>query len=282
MKSFLLFFVLLLPSFALAEEPLSLDLSQDHPLAHELARLLKKKELPTGTTINLKITDSQKTKPATRSTTPTQSRNLLAMLSYQGKKGAPSSISQAATRSGGKPAIKIVALSPSDEAITMKSQPRLWWHQSSASVGGELEFVLSELKGSTQKVVFRRPIPAMKKGFNVIDLGHRAVNPKVTKLNSGGTYQWTINHRDGTQLSPAYAKLRCKINDTLISALPQGGKLHENMSERELDAMQSLANSGNWHELLDLAATAAAHDPKQAELRTKLLKEADLTARITQ
>lgn len=144
-----------------------------------------------------------------------------------------------ATRSGEKASVRLVALGPGDGGLTEKDSPRLWWYQSEATRGGELEFVLSEVSASSPRDVLRVPLPPMPRGFNVIDLKNPKVNPKSMKLRVDTRYDWTINLRNGAASTPVSSRIRYE---------PASSAANEPIDQ----ALPRLAESGNWYELFDL------------------------------
>lgn len=262
------------PLCAQSESLPHLKIPANSAAANELKTSLNYSELKPGQKILVEITNSTRpaeitTSRAKISTPAPQANALSSLLSYKGKKGAPTSISQAATRSGDKPAIKLTVLSPSDAAITHLAQPRLWWHQDQPSLSRELSFVLSTVPSSGQpgKIIFNRPIPAMPKGFNVIDLSHKAVNPENIQLTSGTTYQWTIELKDGSNSTAAYSKFEYTENIDLASKY-----LNDPYNK---DVINNLTANNNWYELLDIAATLSRRYEENKQYHSSL--EAFLT-----
>lgn len=198
----------------------------------------------------------------TRSATP-----LAALARYKGKAGKPTNNVMTATRSGQQAAVRLVAVAPGDEGVTEKERPRLWWYQSEASRGGELEFVLSEVSASNSGVLLRVALPPMKRGFNEIDLQHPKVNPDALKLKAGTRYQWTLNLRDGPASTPVHCRIRYEKpasaveNEPLEQALPR------------------LADAGNWYELFDLTSTSPDCTD---EIRFALAAQIGLTKAVIQ
>lgn len=161
--------------------------------------------------------------------------------------------------------MRLVAIAPADEGLTSKEMPRLWWYQSADTRSGELEFVLSELSGRGGHEVLRRPVPPMKKGFNVVDLANPNVNPERLKLKNGTSYQWTINLRHGSQLTPVYCRMRMAALD------PAPGR--EQTAEEQL---ARLSNTKNWYELFDLMASLPPGPDEKFEGRATLIKQVGL------
>lgn len=199
---------------------------------------------------------------ATRSATP-----LAALARYKGKAGKPTNNVMTATRSGEQAAVRLVALGPGDGGMTEKDSPRLWWYQSEATRGGELEFVLSEVSASNPRVVLRAPLPPMPRGFNAIDLKNPKVNTDSMKLQVDTRYDWTINLRNGSASTPVSSRIRYEKpastveNEPLEQALPR------------------LADAGNWYELFDL--TSSSPDCTD-EIRLALAAQIGLTKAVIQ
>lgn len=192
---------------------------------------------------------------------------------FKGKAGAPGRNTVTATRSGNLADLRIITiapgektLKPGEEPVTAKAQPRLWWYQSESTARGELQFVLSRIDGAKPGVVMKSVIPAMGKGFNVVDLTKGRFKAAGVSLEDGATYQWTII----SAASPGSPQAFCRMKVDFA---------------RSGEGLEALAGSGNWYELFDAAATAAtdasgAESASMAELRDDLLIQIGLDKHI--
>jgi hypothetical protein len=193
---------------------------------------------------------------------------------FKGKTGAPGRNTVTATRGDNLADLRIITLAPGEktlkpgeEPVTAKPHPRLWWHQSESTASGELQFVLSRIDGPKPGIVFKSGIPAMEQGFNVVDLTSGRFKAAKVSLEDGATYQWTIL----SAKSPGSPQAFCRMK---VDAATNG------------EGLEALAESGNWYELFDAAATAAkdasgAEAAPMAELRGELIRQIGLDKLIS-
>jgi Domain of Unknown Function (DUF928) len=201
------------------------------------------------------------------------SKELAALLRYKPKptRSAPAGRRViAATRSGGAAPVKLVALAPAAGGITAIAQPRLWWWQSAATAGGELEFVLTRMEPRPQTVIEVKlgPMPA---GYNAIDLSSSAINPTKAALAPGVGYQWTLGCFSGPRKESVFVRMSRAADPTLAKLL-----VTEPGSPATVSA---LSDAGNWYELFDIIGFPAGRDPQNAPLtalRADLLKQIGL------
>lgn len=286
MKTILILLTCFLISGGAAQEKLSepgsantlpfLKVPADSPLAVELAEILKRENLEVGTKLVIEIiaSDNIRVQPAVKKEA-VRPGGLLNLASYSGKAGTLKNSSQAATRSGGAGRLQVVALAPVD-AVTCLERPRLWWYQSADSEAKELEFCLYEMTAGEEILLTSSKSPALKAGYNKIDLGQNGANPKGVKLRDGGIYRWTINIRSDGGVVPVYAHLRHEKNGVLERSI-QNAKSRDLISLSK-EGLDQLAESKNWYELFDLAATSVRWErtPEGEKLRSRLLSEAGL------
>ncbi len=189
---------------------------------------------------------------------------------FKGKAGAPGRNTVTATRSGNLADLRIITiapgektLKPGEEPVTAKTHPRLWWHQSESTASGELQFVLSRIDGPKPGIVFKSGIPAIEKGFNVVDLTSGRFKAAKVSLEDGATYQWTIL----SAKSPGSPQAFCRMK---VSTATNG------------EDLEALAESGNWYELFDAAMdTSGAEAASMAELRGELIRQIGLDKLIS-
>lgn len=201
--------------------------------------------------------------PAKQESKPTPQK-----IRFKGKTGAPTTCTVTATRNGKPTGIRLVILAPGNEGVTRKSRPRLWWHQSEATAARDLEFTLSRRDEANPTVLLQRPLLAMEKGFNFVDLEHPGFNNKNITLESGGIYQWTIRLVSEETAPQVFCRMKVGLSETPNTA-PDLGKL---------------AESGNWYELFDAVATSAQDSSSEAghwaDLRLGLLQQIGLAAAV--
>ena len=199
------------------------------------------------------------TAPAKQDSKPTPQK-----IRFKGKTGAPTTCTVTATRNGKPAGIRLVILAPGNEGVTRKSQPRLWWYQSEATAPRDLEFSLSKMDGATPTVLIQRPLLAMQKGFNFVDLEHRGFNNKDIALESGGIYQWTIRLVSEEAVPQVFCRMTVNLSDS-SEAVPD---------------LEKITEVGNWYELFDAVSTNAQNSSSEAEhwagLRLGLLQQIGL------
>lgn len=180
----------------------------------------------------------------------------------------------AATRSGGAAPVKLVALAPISGGITVSTQPRLWWWQSAATAGGELEFALTRM-GKRPKSLLAIKLGPMKAGYNAIDLSNPAINPTKVLLESAAEYQWTLGCFSDQRKDSVFVRMDRADDQALAKLL-----VTEPTSAATLT---SLSESGNWYELFDTVAFSsgsAPENPDLAAIRTRLLNQIGLDGDI--
>lgn len=176
----------------------------------------------------------------------------------------------AATRSGGAPPVKLVALAPSTGGITSASQPRLWWWQSAETLPGEMEFALTRMDGRPQTVLVVK-LGAMKAGYNAIDLSNPSINPTKVALENKVEYQWTLGCYSQLQKNSVYVRMS-RMEDPALAKLLDTDRFSS-------ATLTSLSESGNWYELFDTVAfpsRIAPQIPELAAVRTRLLDQVGL------
>jgi hypothetical protein len=266
--SFAIFAAACLVPLALpADEPPAIELESGDPLLESLARRFPDafKDNPKQVTLSIKPDKAATTRA---SAVPD---HLASLVDFRGKKGRAENNVNTITRSGNQPDLKLVALSPGDEGITVRGQPSLWWHQSAASENAEVEFILTEISGRRPKELIRQKLRSMPKGYNSLSLASRQLNPDQVALRPGTDYQWTVAVREADSGSAVFAKIRRKETPALER------QVLENPAAPE--TLQSLSESGNWYELFDIVFRLARHhpgDPRIAATQQKLLSQAQL------
>ena len=176
----------------------------------------------------------------------------------------------AATRSGGAGPVKLVALAPVSGGITVSSQPRLWWWQSAATAGGELEFALTGMSGRPKSLLAIKLGP-MKAGYNAIDLSNPAINPAKIALESGGEYQWSLGCFSQQRKDSVFVRMD-RVDDPALA-------LRLSADPASAATLNSLSESGNWYELFDTVAFSSGSAPENADLsavRARLLSQIGL------
>ena len=176
----------------------------------------------------------------------------------------------AATRSGGVPPIKLVALAPASGGVTISSQPRLWWWQSAATAGGELEFALTDMSGRPKGLLAIKLGP-MKAGYNAIDLSSPAINPAKIALRSGAEYQWTLGCFSQQRKESVFVRMDRTDDPALAKQLAA--------DPASATTLTALSESGNWYELFDTVAFSSGSAPENADLagiRARLLNQIGL------
>jgi hypothetical protein len=186
----------------------------------------------------------------------------------------------AATR-GTKSDLKLVALAPESNGVTLSAQPRIWWWQSTETDPGELEFTLSKV-GKPTRTVFAVKIGARKKGYHAIDLSDVRINPKEVSLEPGATYLWSL----GCDVPPTKAgEIPTKNSVKVFLVRKSNEELEEKLNESPVSGavVSQLSDSGNWYELFDMVAFSSGLQPDHAglaELRDRLLGQVDLKKEI--
>ncbi|MEP4077696.1 DUF928 domain-containing protein [Haloferula sp.] len=180
----------------------------------------------------------------------------------------------AATRSGGKSALRLVALAPENDGVTLAAQPRIWWWQSADTAPGELEFTLSRV-GTPSRTVYSVKIGGRKTGYHAIDLSDERINPKGVSLESGVKYVWSV----GCDIPPVKAGEVPTKNSVKVFMVRDGNeKLEGMLAETPVtgETIELLSDSGNWYELFDLVSFSSRVQPDHAglaSLRDQLLAE---------
>jgi hypothetical protein len=195
-------------------------------------------------------------------------------LDYDGAKGESTNTTRAITRAGNRPDIKLVALAPGDEGITIKERPTLWWFQSEETKMAEIEFILTEISERPRELL-RLPLKAMPAGFNSLDLEARWLNQAGISLQADQPYQWTIALRAGDNSSAVYAKLRRIPNEDLAKQIAADPYAPEPLTK--------LSEIGNWYELFDAVARLARHHADEntvTQARKALLDDAQLSKHL--
>ncbi|MEO5714039.1 MAG: DUF928 domain-containing protein [Luteolibacter sp.] len=181
----------------------------------------------------------------------------------------------AATRGGGAPPVKIVALAPTAGGITTLEQPRLWWWQSANTAAGEVEFVLTRMDARPRSVLAIK-LGAMKAGYNALDLSNPAINPEKIHLEPKVEYQWTLGCFSQLQKNSVFVRMS-RVDDPALAKLLAS----EPFSSATLT---SLSESGNWYELFDTVAFPSRMTPENPEfsaVRAQLLNEVGLQNQTT-
>ena len=123
--------------------------------------------------------------------------------------------------------------------------------------------MLSRIDGPKPGIVFKSGIPAIEKGFNVVDLTSGRFKAAKVSLEDGATYQWTIL----SAKSPGSPQAFCRMK---VSTATNG------------EDLEALAESGNWYELFDAAMdTSGAEAASMAELRGELIRQIGLDKLIS-
>lgn len=187
----------------------------------------------------------------------------------------------AATRSGGKSALRLVALAPENDGVTLAAQPRIWWWQSAATAPGELEFTLSRV-GKPSRTVFAVKLGARKVGYHAIDLSDERINPKGVSLDSGAKYVWSV----GCDVPPVKAgEVPTKNSVKVFMVRDSDEKLEGLLAETPVsgETVGLLSDSGNWYELFDLVTFSSRLQPDHAglaSLRDQMLGQVGLKSEI--
>jgi hypothetical protein len=219
-------------------------------------------------------TPQQEPQPAPAPEKKPLSPELAALLRFKPKsqRDAPKAESRVvgATRSGGGPPVKLVALAPVAGGITTLDQPRLWWWQSADTAAGEMEFVLTRMAGRPQSILAVK-LGAMKAGFNAIDLSNPGINPKKVGMDPGVEYQWTLGCFSQLEKDSVFVRMTRVDNPSLAKLVA---------TERySAGTLTSLSDSGNWYELFDTVAFPSRLAPENTDLaaiRARLLDEVGL------
>lgn len=183
----------------------------------------------------------------------------------------------AATRGSDKSALRLVALAPENDGVTLAAQPRIWWWQSAATAPGELEFTLSRV-GTPSRTVFTVKLGARKTGYHAIDLADERINPKAVSLDSGAKYVWSV----GCDVPPVKAgEIPTKNSVKVFMVRESDEKIAGLLAETPLsgETVGLLSDSGNWYELFDLVAFSSRLQPDHeglATLRDQMLNQVGL------
>lgn len=263
-----------------AGDELRVQLRHDDSRIEELGKVLGAEALAGKRRIVIEIDpapDSGAPAAMAEAEAPKIPAGLRALSQFRGKSGHDKNLVHAATRAGNVPELKLLALAPGDEGITVRQFPRFWWHQSSPSRNGELEFILTEIQGRRPVELLRLPLAAMPAGYNSVDLANPTLNPNRAGLGTELSYQWTIALRGSDAGSAVFAKVK-RVQDPRIEELLA--------SPPDLEGiLKSLSASGNWYELFDSVAMLARRHPGENDAtsaRRLLLKDAGIDGHLAE